>query len=80
MVSMILNFNQPEPWLLTANVKEATVKSTGNARSILDIREIDVNTIRTCFLLIFMANAKATTKQSTTFVRYLMTFPISDVW
>ena len=25
-------FNQPELWLLTANVKETTVKSIGNAR------------------------------------------------
>ena len=33
MVGMIFKFNQPQPWLLTANVKETTVKSIGNARS-----------------------------------------------
>ena len=32
------------------------------------------------FSLIFMANAKATTRQSTTFFRYLMTLLMSDVW
>ena len=30
--------------------------------------------------LIFMANAKATTSQNTTFFRYLMTLLMSDVW
>ena len=30
-------------------------------------------------LLIFMANTKVTTRQSTTCGQYLMTFPISDV-
>ena len=34
MVDMILKFNQPQLYLLTANVKETTVKSIGNARSI----------------------------------------------
>ena len=33
MVGMILKFNQPESSLLTANVKETTVKSIGNVRS-----------------------------------------------
>ena len=33
MVGMILEFNQPELLLLTAYVKETTVKSIGNARS-----------------------------------------------
>ena len=30
MVGMFLKFSQPEPKLLTANVKETTVKSIGN--------------------------------------------------
>ena len=33
MVGMFLKFNQPELWLLSANVKETTAKSIGNARS-----------------------------------------------
>ena len=31
------------------------------------------------FLLIFMANTKVITRQSTTYVQYLMTFPIFEV-
>ena len=53
-----------ERWFLTAKVKETTVKSIGN---------------RYLFLRILMANTTATTRQSTTCVPYLMTFPISDV-
>ena len=60
---MFFKFNQPELWLLTAEVKEY------NPYVFLLI-----------FMLNFMANDKATTRQSTTFVRYLMTFLISDVW
>ena len=64
MVGMIFKFNQPQPWLLTANVKETTVKSIGNARS------VQIQSVR----------VSAMTRQSTTFSRYLMTFPISDAW
>ena len=42
MVGMIFQFNQPQPWLLTANVKETTVKSIGNARS-MQIQSVRVS-------------------------------------
>ena len=42
MVGMIFKFNQPQPWLLTANVKETTVKSIGNARS-MQIQSVGVS-------------------------------------
>ena len=42
MVGMIFKFNQPQPWLLTANVKETTVKSIGDARS-MQIQSVRVS-------------------------------------
>ena len=63
-------FSSLQQWLLTADMKEMTVNSIGNARSVL---------IQSVFLLIFKANTEASTRQSTQCVWYLMTDPISDV-
>ena len=56
MVGMFLKFSQPEPKLLTADVKETTVKSLGNimANTKVTMRQSTAKQSKVCAALILM--------------------------
>ena len=69
MPGMFLKFNQPELWLLTGNVN---LKRRLSGPSVM---QDQCNYSQCVFLLTFIM---ASTRQSTSCVLYLMTFPISS--
>ena len=71
--------------------KSTTLEKLANGRYVFEVqptgtmvvdrvKEYNPYVFLLIFSLIFVANAKATTRQSTKFVRYLMTHLICNVW
>ena len=74
MPGMFLKFNQPELWLLTGNVN---LKRRLSGPSVM---QDQCNYSQCVFLLTFImaSTMQKGTRQTTSCVRYLMTFPISN--